>query len=91
MSCITLSFQVNCLRAAIWSSPPLISTVQHSSEHTCAKLLQSCPTLCNPTDYSPPGSSVHGILQSRILEWVTILPPGDLPDPEHTPTCIISE
>ena len=33
---------------------------------------QSCPTLCNPTDCSPPGSSVHGILQVRILEWVAI-------------------
>ena len=34
---------------------------------------QSCPTLCNPMDYSPPGSSVHGILQERILEWVVLL------------------
>ena len=33
---------------------------------------QSCPTLCDPMDYSPPGSSVHGILQVRILEWVDI-------------------
>ena len=33
---------------------------------------QSCPTLCDPMDYSPPGSSVHGILQARILEWVAI-------------------
>ena len=33
---------------------------------------QLCPTLCNPTDCSPPGSSVHGILQARILEWVAI-------------------
>ena len=33
---------------------------------------QLCLTLCNPTDYSPPGSSVHGILQARILEWVAI-------------------
>ena len=33
---------------------------------------QSCPTLCNPKDCSPPGSSVHGILQARILEWVAI-------------------
>ena len=42
--------------------------------HAClhAKLLQSCPTLCDPMDSSPPGSSVHGILQARILEWVTI-------------------
>ena len=33
---------------------------------------QSCPTLCNPMDCSPPGSSVHGILQARILEWVAV-------------------
>ena len=33
---------------------------------------QSCPTLCNPMNHSPPGSSVHGILQARILEWVAI-------------------
>ena len=33
---------------------------------------QSCPTLCNPMDCSPPGSSVHGLLQARILEWIAI-------------------
>ena len=33
---------------------------------------QSCPTLCNPVDYSPPSSSVHGIHQARILEWIAI-------------------
>ena len=37
-----------------------------------AKLLQSCPTLCNPIDSSPPGSAVPGILQARILEWGAI-------------------
>ena len=37
-----------------------------------AKSLQSCPTLCNPINGSPPGSSVPGILQARILEWVAI-------------------
>ena len=37
-----------------------------------AKSLQSCPTLYSPTDGSPPGSSVPGILQARILEWVAI-------------------
>ena len=37
-----------------------------------AKSVQSCPTLCNPTDSSPPGSSVHRILEARILEWVAI-------------------
>ena len=37
-----------------------------------AKSLQSCPTLCNPIDSSPPGSAIPGILQTRILEWVAI-------------------
>ena len=37
-----------------------------------AKSLQSCLTLCDPMDSSPPGSSVHGILQARILEWVAM-------------------
>ena len=37
-----------------------------------AKSLQSCPTLCNPIDGSPPGSPVPGILQARTLEWVAL-------------------
>ena len=37
-----------------------------------AKLLQSCPILCDPIDSSPPGSPVPGILQARTLEWVAI-------------------
>ena len=37
-----------------------------------AKSLQSCPTLCDPRDGSPPGSTVSGILQARTLEWVAI-------------------
>ena len=37
-----------------------------------AKLLQSCPTLCDPIDSNPPGSPVPGILQARTLEWVAI-------------------
>ena len=39
---------------------------------TAAKSLQSCPTLCNPIDSSPLGSSVPGILQARVLEWGAI-------------------
>ena len=38
----------------------------------CVKSLQSCPTLCDPMNCSPPGSFVHGILQARILEWVAV-------------------
>ena len=37
-----------------------------------SEVTQSCPTLCDPVDCSLPGSSVHGILQARILEWVAI-------------------
>ena len=37
-----------------------------------AKSLQSCPTLCDPIDGSPPGSAIPGILQARTLEWVAI-------------------
>ena len=40
--------------------------------HVGAKLLQLCPILCDPMDYSPPGSSVHGIFQVIVLEWVVI-------------------
>ena len=43
-----------------------------SDNHYHAQLLQSCPTLCDLMDCSPPGSSVHGILQARILEWVAM-------------------
>ena len=43
-----------------------------SAAAAAAKSLQSCPTLCDPTDGSPLGSSVPGILQARTLEWVAI-------------------
>ena len=38
----------------------------------CVLVSQLCPTLCNPMDCSPPGSSLHGILQARMLEWIAI-------------------
>ena len=49
--------------------------LQNGNDHsaaTAAKLFQSCPTLCDPIDGSPPGSSIPGILQARTLEWVVI-------------------
>ena len=46
---------------------------------------QSHLTLCDPMDYSPPGSSVHGLLQARILEWVAILSPEVIPDSRTEP------
>ena len=50
----------------------LIPFILSSSAAAAAKLLQSCPTLCDPIDGSPPGPAVPGILQVRILEWVAI-------------------
>ena len=44
----------------------------HIYIYVCVSVAQSCPTLCNPTDYSPPGFSVHGILQARILKGIAI-------------------
>ena len=48
----------------------LLAAIEYAA--AAAKSLQSCPTLCDPIDGSPPGSSVPGILQARTLEWVAI-------------------
>ena len=48
-----------------------LTNVNCKSENE-SEVAQSCPTLCDPKDCSPPSSSVHGILQARILEWVAI-------------------
>ena len=58
----------------------------------CACVLSrfSCVRLCDPVDSSPQGSSVRGILQARILEWVAMPPPGDLPDPGVEPVSLVS-
>ena len=53
------------------ASSPFISQVFCGILQMCL-VAKSCPTLCNPMVYSPPGSSVHGISQARILEWVAI-------------------
>ena len=51
-----------------------------------SEVTQSCPTLFDPMDCSLPGSSAHGILQARILEWVAFPSPGNLPNPGNKPT-----
>ena len=53
-------------------SPPGILVTLATMVCVCVLVFQSCPILCNPMDCSPPGSSVHGILQARVLEWVAI-------------------
>ena len=50
-----------------------------------SEVAQLCPTLSYPVEYSPPGFSVYGIIQARILEWVGISFSGDLPNPGIQP------
>ena len=59
------TFLKECLHLHLWAAA------------AAAKLLQSCPTLCNPIDGSPPGSAIPGILQARTLEWLPF------PSPMH--------
>ena len=72
----------------------LVSAVQQGEStiyihvHVYAKSLQLCPTLCDPMDCGPPGSSINGILQARILEWVALPSPEDLPDPGTEPVSV---
>ena len=49
-----------------------VTLEDHFQEHCVNSVAQSCLTLCDPMDCSPPGSSIHGILQARVLEWVAI-------------------
>ena len=63
----------SCHELNSWGSlKPYVSSGIHHAAAAAAKLLQLCPTLCDPIDSSPPGSPVPGILQARTLEWVAI-------------------
>ena len=66
----SLSWAMGRNRSITWC--PVIVTLAVAAAAAAAKLLQSCPTLCDSMDCSLPGFSVHGILQARTLEWVAI-------------------
>ena len=79
-----------------WISPVEITTPTLCGSHgkqvwkrigKCVEVLdtQSCPTVCDPMNCSLPGSSIHGILQVRILKWLPFPSPGDLHDPGIEP------
>ena len=74
------------LEFVMWGRPS--TTASSTGEH--AKSLQSCPTLCNSMDCSPPSSSVHGILQGRILNQGPCPPPWALPNPGLKPASLTS-
>ena len=64
-----------CMAESLHCPPETITMllISHAAAAAAAaRSLQSCPTLCNPIDGSPPGSPVPGILQARTLEWVAI-------------------
>ena len=63
---------VTTVKLIILSCPHIIIVFLCDAAASAAKLLQSCPTLCDPMDGSPPGSPIPGILQARTLEWVAI-------------------
>ena len=72
-----LPFMLHVVPTAVW---PLCVL--------CAKSLQLCPTLGNPVASTPRGSSVHGVSQARILEWVAISFSRDLPNPGIEPASV---
>ena len=67
-----LSKQGIAIGSLIVQQVPILLTATAKSLQSCCLVAQLCLTLCNPMDCSPPGSSVHGILQTRILEWGAI-------------------
>ena len=86
-----MSRQTNTLQCILRFCGPesVVMLVVEREEWVCLDT-QSSLILCDPMDCSPPGSSVHGILQARILERVAFPPPGDLPDPGIEPTSLTS-
>ena len=71
---ITLPTKIHLVKAMVF---PVVmygceSWTVKKAAAAAVKSLQSCPTLCNPIDGSPPGSAIPGILQARTLEWVAI-------------------
>ena len=65
---IDISLELSCF----FDDPMSVDNLISGSSAAASKSLQSCPTLYDPTDGSPPGSPVPGILQARTLEWVAI-------------------
>ena len=64
---------------------------QRGHQHCCCLVTKSCLILCNPVDSSPPGSSVHGISQARIVEWVAISFFRYLPKPGTEPWSLVCQ
>ena len=68
---MNISLSLFAMTSQFKNVPPPHPTL-NAAAAAAAKLPQSCPTLCDPTDRSPPGSPVPGILKAKTLEWVAI-------------------
>ena len=67
-----MTYFLNLEKDEQWFSTSIGHASSYAQTAAAAKSLQSCPTLCDPIDGSPPGSAIPGILQARTLEWVAI-------------------
>ena len=80
-----------CMEDRLWGEVHTrlpLSPLRHCESES--EFTQSCPTLGDPMDCSLPGSSIHGILQARIVDWVAMPSPENLPDPGMEPMSLIS-
>ena len=92
-SCPTLCDPINGRLPRPWDSPDKNTGVRCHCLLQCMKVksesevAQSCPTPSDPMDCSPPGPSIHGIFQARVLEWVSIAFSSQIPETSFKPTC----
>ena len=80
MSLVIAVRSLSLIQNFSWDSNNRLVKAKSESE-----VAQSCATLCDPVDCSPPGSSIHGILQAGMLDGLPFPSPGDLPDPGIEP------
>ena len=78
LSCISFVCVCVCVNFMVWI---LNFWTRYNWGPVLCLVAQSCPTLSDPMDCTPPASSVHGVLQARIQEGLPCPPPGDLPNP----------
>ena len=84
-TCTPMMDSCQCMAKPIQYYKVLNLQLKKKKKVTESEVSQLCPTLYDPTDCSLPGSSVHGIFQATVLEWVAIPSPGDLPNPGMEP------
>ena len=87
---LTLPSQGSALRAVMTSPGAIYLRDPQVCLCMWAKSIQLCLTLCDPIDGSPTDPSVHGTLQARILEWVSVPSSKDIPDPGIKPESLMS-